>query len=441
MSDTYDLAVVGAGLAGMSAALFAGNRGLSTVQVGNAGALLFSSGLLDLVGVHPIDAGRTWSDPWAGLEALRRDLPDHPYARVGAADVRAAFAEVVEALDAAGLAYAPPGDTNHEVVTGVGGLKSSYCVPRSMLPGAAALRARTPCLLVDFHGLREFSARQIVETLRERWPGLRAARVDFASGAAPGEAYTAHLARALELRAHRAALCALIRPHLADAGAVGLPAVLGIRRTEAIMTELAATLGVPVFEIPTMPTSVPGLRLKEALERAVAARGVRRLVQQRVVAVVPEAEAFALHLDDERPGSPPLKARAVVLATGRFMGRGLRADRSGVHEALMGLPVAQPATRSEWHRLDLFDPRGHPLNQAGLEIDDSCRPRAEAGGPVHPRLFAAGTVLAHHDWARQKCGAGLAFATAFAVVARVAAAAGRPRPVPIGAAAAKGAAA
>jgi glycerol-3-phosphate dehydrogenase subunit B len=417
MNDTYDLAVVGAGLAGMSAALFAGNRGLRTVQVGNAGALLFSSGLLDLMGVHPIGQGRTWSDPWAAVAAVAHDLPDHPYARVPAPDIRAAFGEVVRALGEAGLAYGAPGDANHEVVTGVGSIKSSYCVPRTMLPGAAALAARAPCLLVDFHGLREFSARQIVETLHSRWPALRATRVEFPTGTAAGEAYAAHLARALELREHRAALVELIRPHLGVAQAVGLPAVLGIRRTEAIAADLTAALGVPVFEIPTMPTSVPGLRLKEALERAVATRGVRRLVQNRVVAVVPEAESFVLHLDDEVPGEPPLRARAVVLATGRFMGRGLIADRGRVREALMGLPVVQPASRAEWHRVDLLDPRGHPLNLAGLEIDEACRPRDESGRPVHPRLFAAGTVLAHHDWARMKCGAGIAFATAWAAVA------------------------
>jgi glycerol-3-phosphate dehydrogenase subunit B len=421
MSAPCDLAVVGAGLAGMSAALFAVSRGLRTVQVGNAGALLFSSGLLDLMGVHPIAEGRIWSDPWAAVAAVRRDLPDHPYARVATPDIRAAFREMVAALGEAGLAYAPPGDANCEVVTGVGTVKSSYCVPQTMLPGAAALAARTPCLLVDFHGLREFSARQIAETLRPRWPALRAARVQFSVGAAAGETYTAHLARALELREHRAALCELIRPHLRTAQAVGLPAVLGIRRTEVIAADLAAALGVPVFEIPTLPTSVPGLRLKEALERAVAARGVRRLVQHRVVAVVPEAEVFTLHLDDEVSAAPPLKARAVVLATGRFMGHGLVADRGQVREALMGLPVVQPASRVEWHRVDLFDRRGHPLNQAGVEIDDACRPRDELGRPVHQRLFAAGTVLAHHDWARMKCGAGIAIATAFAAVAAVAA--------------------
>ncbi|HEY3352200.1 MAG TPA: glycerol-3-phosphate dehydrogenase subunit GlpB [Polyangia bacterium] len=421
MRDPVDLAVVGAGLAGMAAAVYAGNRGLTTVQVGNAGALLFSSGLFDLMGVHPVAAGRSWADPWAAVQAVVADEPGHPYARVAAADIRAAFAELVTALGDAGLAYGAPGDENCAVVTGVGTVKTSYCVPRTMLPGVAALAARTTALLVDFEGLREYSARGIAATLAARWPELRTARLDFPPArAVAGETYAAHLARAFELREHRTRLAELVRPHLGDAQAVGLPAVLGIRRTETIAAELTAALGAPVFEIPTMPTSVPGLRLKEALERAAGARGVRRVVQGRAVAVVPEADAFALHLDGGLPGTSPLRARAVVLATGRFMGGGLVADRTRVREALMDLRVVQPATRADWHHPDLFDPRGHALNRAGVDVDEQLRPRDQAGRPVHPRLFAAGTMLAHHDWARMKCGAGIALATAFAAVAAAA---------------------
>jgi glycerol-3-phosphate dehydrogenase subunit B len=417
---SYDLAVIGAGLAGMAAAVYAGNRGLATVQVGNAGALLFSSGLLDLMGVHPVAEGREWSDPFAAMAAVAADVPGHPYAKVTAADARAAFGELVGALGAAGLAYGPPGEANCRVITGLGTLKTTYCVPRTMQPGVAALAERPPCLLVDFEGLREFSARGIVEALKGGWPGLRAARLDYPARVVAGEAYAAHLARALELRANRAALCASIRPHLGDARAVGLPAVLGVQRTGVVAGELTAWLGVPVFEIPTMPTSVPGLRLKEALERAVAARRVRRVVQSRAAAVVPEGDRFAVHLEGGPPGASPLTARAVVLATGRFMGRGLVADRGRVREALMDLRVVQPPTRAGWHHPDLLDPRGHPLNRAGVDVDAALRPCDEAGRPVHPRLFAAGTLLAHHDWARMKCGAGIALATAFAAVGAVA---------------------
>ena len=414
----YDVAIVGAGLAGMAAAVFAGNRGLSTVQIGNAGALLFSTGLLDLMGVHPVAEGRRWVDPWAGIAALVRDEPLHPYARVAPDEIRGAFSELVKAMAEAGLVYSPPEDENREVITGLGTLKYSYCIPRTMGPGVQALADQARCLLVDFAGLREYSARAISECMATRWPGLRTLRVDFPGPGVAGETNAAHVARALELAGNRAQLAELIHPHLGDAQFVGLPALLGIRRTDTIIDDLSKRLGVPVFEVPTMPTSVPGLRLKDALEHAVAARGVRRLVHGRVAAVESEPSGFTLRVQGEA-SETVVRARSLILATGRFMGGGLVADRRVVREPLLGLPVTQPASREDWHHRDLFDPRGHALNRAGLEVDGDFRPFGADGSLVHPRLFAVGTILAHHDWARMKCGAGLALATAAAAVRSV----------------------
>jgi glycerol-3-phosphate dehydrogenase subunit B len=424
MSGPCDIAVVGAGLAGMSAAVFAANRGLRVVQIGNAGALLFSSGLLDLLGVHPIEEGRAWSDPWAGLEALARDLPRHPYAKLEAARVRAAFGELIAALDTARLPYTAPGERNRDVLTGAGTVKSTYCLPRTMEPGAAALDAKAPCLLVDFEGLREYSAKAVAAVAAARWPGLRTLRLAFPAPGVAGEVYAAHIALALEERAARERLADLIRPHLGDAGAVGLPAVLGILRTADAAAHLTQALGVPVFEVATMPTSVPGLRLKNALERAVAARGVERRAHGRAIAVERSGDGFALSVE-ATPAPETVRANAVILATGRFMGRGLEAGRARVREPLLDLHVAQPETRADWHRTDLFDPRGHALNRAGLEVDEGFRACDARGAVVHPRLCAVGTILAHHDWARMRCGAGLAIGTASAAVARLARELGR----------------
>jgi glycerol-3-phosphate dehydrogenase subunit B len=36
--------------------------------------------------------------------------------------------------------------------------------------------------------------------------------------------------------------------------------------------------------------------------------------------------------------------------------------------------------------------------------------------PAYRALFAAGSILAHNDWKRLKCGAGLAVASAFGAV-------------------------
>ena len=111
-----------------------------------------------------------------------------------------------------------------------------------------------------------------------------------------------------------------------------------------------------------------------------------------------------------------VQSRAIILASGRFIGGGLHADRERLKETIFDLPVKQPSTRAEWHNRDFLDIRGHLVNQAGLEIDDSFRPLNSSGQPAFPTLFAAGSILAHNDWKRIKCGAGNAIATAFGAV-------------------------
>lgn len=419
--DSCDVAVIGAGMAGMAAALFAAERGLSCIQIGNGGGILFASGLLDLLGVHPVAERRLWRSPFEALSALAREQPGHPLARIDVPTIRAAFDTFVTALGAAGLPYAPLGDRNRKVLTSIGTIKTTFGVPLSMVAGADALNARPPCLVVDFRGLREFSAAQIAATFGDRWPGLRHQRIEFPGCEHVPELYAAHLARALESGETRERTIALVKSLLGDARAVGLPAVLGLARASEVHAAFEAGLGVPVFEIPTMPTSVPGLRLLRALEQAVSARGVRRRhqVSVRALSFDGDGETATLELEGV-PRGERVVARAVVLATGRFTGRGLTADRGGVRESILGLPVHQPRSREAWHQRDFLAPSGHAINCAGLVIDRAWRPLDAGGKPAWSRLFAVGSILAHQDWMRSKCGSGLAIATAWAAMEQVA---------------------
>lgn len=418
----WDVAVIGAGMAGMAASLFAAGRGLSCIQIGNGGGILFASGLLDLLGVHPVASRRVWPSPWEGLRSLAADRPDHPLARIGEASVRAALDAFVAALGDAGLPYAPLGEENRTVLTSIGTAKPTYGVPRSMHAGVDALRERAPCLLVDFRGLREFGARQIVATVGSAWPGLRSVRVEFPGFEAVPELYAAHLARVLEEAGPRERTIGLVKPLLGDARAVGFPAVLGLGRSGRVHAAFEAALGLPVFEVPTMPTSVPGLRLKAALEGAVASRGVERRLRAAVGSVTfggecegggPAPGTASLQLGGPS-GGERVVARAVVLATGRFAGRGLVAGRDRIREGILGLPVEQPASRESWHRREFLDAQGHEVNRAGLLADEAFRPLDATGKPRWPGLFAVGSILAHQDWMREKCGSGLAIATAWA---------------------------
>lgn len=419
-----DLAIIGAGMSGLSAALFAASRGVQTLVLGGPGELVYASGLLDLLAVHPLGSQRrAWTDPWAALDALREDEPDHPLARIPEQGVRAAMDELLQALEQGALPYRRDPGANCEVITPAGTIKATHAVPSTMWAGVAALREKPPCLLVDFHGLRELSARHIAGALAPGWPGLRATRLDWPQADGGANLSPEFLARCLDRPERREALARAVAPHLGDALAVGLPAVLGYLQSEEAVADLQDRLGVPVFELPTPPVSVPGLRLQEVLVQAVRGRGAR-LLRARVESVRLDTGGEIELRAASRSSEYRVRARGVLLATGRFLGQGLTADRERVRETLLDLPVHQPPGRAGWHRRALLDPRGHPVNRAGLEVDAMFRPLDADREPAHPRLHAAGSVLAHQDWARSKSGSGLAVATAHAAVEAFVAAGG-----------------
>lgn len=238
------------------------------------------------------------------------------------------------------------------------------------------------------------------------------------------ETYPEVMARALEVRATRERLAQRIREVVGAAECVGLPAILGVHAPDRVHAAMEELVGRPIFEIPTMPPAVPGLRLRELLEQAMPARGLTLVSQHKAAKVALRPDGFDLGYRDNF-GEVVVEAATAILATGRFLSGGLAAERTGLRETLFDLAVEQPEGRADWHRDDCFDPRGHAINRAGVVVDDDFRPLDTEGAPVHPRLFAAGAVLAGQDWVRQRCGAGLAIASAWSAVEGVARVLGR----------------
>jgi glycerol-3-phosphate dehydrogenase subunit B len=412
-----DLAVIGAGMTGMAASMFAVNRGLKTVQVGVTGEIIFASGFLDILGIHPISEKKPWTDPWAGIASLVQDCPDHPYGRLTEKKIQSAIDEYLLFVKDSGIPHYWEKTRNIEMMTPQGTLKLTGCVPQTMKNAVSALQEKPPGLIVDIRGLKGFSAHQIVDNLKEIWPDLRSARITFPESAHLGEIYPEYMARSLEAAISRKKLAAAILPHVQNAKIVGIPAILGIHHSLEVQADMEALINARLFEIPTLPPSVPGLRLKEIFEKALPEKGVRQFLQQRVTAVLKEPEnGFLLEIAGGITQGQQIRCKGILLATGRFFGKGLTADRKRIRESLFDLPVFQPVSRSNWYRMDFLDPKGHPIHQAGLEIDDHFRPLSASGVPAFSNLFAAGSILAHQDWIRQKCGSGLAIATAYGAV-------------------------
>jgi len=406
------LAVVGSGLAGVAAAIFAQACGITTAQVGNTGAVAYTTGYLDLLGYH---RDELLDDPWQGLQQLRLDEPEHPYSSITEGDIESAFANFTEALTAMGIGYTEPGRHNLTALTPIGTSKPTLSVPCTMQPGIDALAQGRRTLIIDFVGLQGFSARELVTNLRHAWPQLSATRLPFPDMESGAQLYPEVMARALEVAANRQRLAERIRAVLGDAEVVGMPAIMGMHAPDQVHAALQKLVGVPLFEIPTMPPAVPGIRLREMLEQQLPARGITLIPQQKVKRLELGAQGATLYLKDSY-GDVVIDTASTLLATGRFLSGGLQADRGGVREALLGIPVSQPEGRAAWYRQHYLDPAGHPVNRSGIEVDGQFHPLGNDGQPVNSRLFAAGVVLAHQDWIRQRCGAGVAIATAWKAV-------------------------
>ncbi len=165
-----DLLVIGAGLAGLSAALTAAEAGLSVRVIAKGmGALDWSAGTIDVLGYLP-PADTPVEQPLARLAGLE---PPHPYALTGADEVRASLAWLQARLAEDGLPYvAAPDEANLWLPSPAGAKRPAYLVPAAQ--SAGALSRTDPILIVGFLGMRDSFPPLIADNLSKQDVRVRA---------------------------------------------------------------------------------------------------------------------------------------------------------------------------------------------------------------------------------------------------------------------------
>lgn len=170
-----------------------------------------------------------------------------------------------------------------------------------------------------------------------------------------------------------------------------LPPFMGweVRTFEALRAASKRELGELVATNP----SVPGLRLHRALASRRAAAGC----EER------RADVTALDAGRARLASgKDLAFDGAVLATGRFVGGGVRHAGGVFTEPLLGLKLAlgtepSPAPGTDLQLLSGARPGvAAPLFDAGVLVDGSQHPLTTQGAPV-AWLYAAGSIIAGRD--------------------------------------------
>lgn len=384
----YDVIIIGAGVAGLTAGTLLAKRGLKVALVtkGEPTACL-STGCIDVCS-HG-------NNPLSGI----RTLPSgHPYNLVPEETIRKSLHDFQTAMTDTGLPYIGSPEKNRLVLSALGTSKVSCLLPSTM--AAAPQDDNTGSIhIITFKGLKDFYPGYIVSRRKNTKVSVYDA----------GVSTTMSIAARFEEKDFFEKFIAWLTKLKSNKDMIAFPAVLGMESAAAIVNAISLLTGKPVFEIPTIPPSMPGRRLFNALKIMFRKKGGTIYWSWPVAGTEKTGkivEAVTTH-SEGRPNS--INARAFILGTGSFVGGGLTATRNAILENVFNLPVHVPGPRETWFDNDYFS-LNHGIGQAGIIVDSSMRPL----DAPWKNIFICGGILADTQILKHGCGHGLALATAHA---------------------------
>jgi glycerol-3-phosphate dehydrogenase subunit B len=414
MNKQNDLLVIGAGLAGLMTAYQAAGRGQKVRVIAKGwGATHWHSGCIDVLGYYPVDAAEPVVDLQTAVAQLIVDNAQHPYALVGIEGLQAAL-EAMQALSAeAGYPLHGSLRQNWLLPSATGTFRPTCLAPETMIAGD--LNRDEPMLLVGIKQLADFYPNIVAANLNKQGKTARYVMLDLPLLAQRRFNNAVLIARMMEQVGLRDELVAALKPHLGQAGRVGFPAVLGLHESMTVKAALEQELGRPIFEIPSLPPSVPGMRLHQIFKQAIKQQGA--FVYDGMEALRAESENGRITAVLTEAAARPRRHRfeKYVLATGGILGGGITTNIDGeAREVIFDLPVNAPDSRLNWFKQHFMDKEGHPIYRAGLMVDESFQP-VNDGEPIYENVYAAGTILAHCEVIRERSFEGVALATGYKV--------------------------
>lgn len=361
----HKVVVIGAGLAGLMAALTASESGARVELVAHGqGALTLHPGWIET----------------GDVEALRRQ-PDHPYAR--AADSLTGGLALLHRV--VGLTPMRAG------ISAIGRLRPvAYAAGGALAP----LSSDGAILVVGIRGWRDFYPQLVRDNLRAAGFHAESISIDLLHQGGNFDDWPLDYARLLDTPAGLKRVIEQVRPHVGAAQVIAFPAVLGF--DAHTRRHLAEALGCAVTEIPTLPPSVPGLRLYHALRRELLARGARFTIGPRVTGLeLQDDHVSGVYASTAANGRARLiSADAVIVCTGGLFGGGLESGlMKHVRDTATHLPVAHIPPENDWFTAPLLSGQPQPIHQTGVLTDAALRPLDDEGQPIAANLFAAGRLL------------------------------------------------
>lgn len=423
----YDCVIIGGGLAGLTCGIRCAEEGFRTVVIsGGMNSLHFSSGSIDVAGFA--ENGSVIKKPFEYLKGIADKKKDHPYAKTGLTMIKKSLEFFTERVSEEGITLNHNREYNHFHVTALGAVKPTYLSQESVYSaeGKELIKSGAKIAILNFKGFRDYYPGQTAANLK-RHPLFANSEFILGDISLPYYLHTEKnlhefrsidIARIFETERYLPRIADEIKRAAGDADAVSLPAFIGINNYMEIRKKLKSMTGKFIYEIPTLPPSILGLRIDHAVKNSFFKNGGEYIAGEKIESAVINKGIVENIITGSRGTSSEIKSRYYVLASGSFFSGGLQSGVSSIREPIFDLKVRGEQKRNRWYSRDFFDKKSHPFLSFGVETDTNLNPYTAEGKTVK-NLFCAGAVLAGYNPIKEGCGGGVAISTGYKCAERI----------------------
>ncbi len=413
ISDTSDVLIIGAGLAGLIAGWRSTLRGCTTKVITQGwGSLYWGSGCIDLIGYEPDDSSHRISAPLDYLEKFVVTHPEHPYAILGIETLKDSLLAFQNFSQSSGLPYLGSAEKNLLLPTALGTIRPTCLAPASMVAGDFA--QKQPMLIVGFEPYLDFYPALVAANLNAQGYLAEPISLDLAKLRERKFVTGINLARLFDDPQFRADVIQVLKPKVGSMGRIGFPAVLGLQKSMEALQHLESELGVQVFEIPGLPPSIPGMRLHHLLVAEIERRHGSVFNGMQVIQTTLNGQSIEAVWSRAAARDLAHTARTFILATGGVLGGGITTSPNGnLQEMVFNLPLDSPASPSDSFRREFLTERGHPIFRSGVQVDKSFHPIGPGQNILYDNLMVIGSLLGGCDPIRERSLEGIALTSGF----------------------------
>ncbi len=413
----FDTIIIGGGLSGLISGIYLSQRGQRCVIISSGqSALHFSSGSFDLLNNLP--DGTSVQKPLDAISELVKQAPTHPYAKLGENKFKELTRQAEEFLKNAGISTQGDHEENHYRVTPMGTLKPTWLTLKNLL-----ISENEKCLpiqhpgIFNITGFLDFYTRFIADEFLKMGAKCSIHSINFPAlenlRKNPTEMRSVNIARVFDKQENIEELARILKAESGDCDSIILPAITGLNR-EDVVDYLRKEINKPIYLLPTLPPSVPGIHTQQKLRSVFQQNGGVFMLGDNVLRADIKGNRIS-QIYSFNHGDIPFVGQNFILATGSYFSQGLIASTEKIYEPIFDLDVTFTPNRTQWYNSDVFDTQ--PYQSFGIKTDSTFRCTRE--GKIFENLYAAGAILEGFNPLKEGCGAGVSILSAMYIAEQI----------------------